>query len=135
MTHRLTLTGALTAAALVLIATAEGAATHSTLTAAIATASSTDFRAELVARRSSGGSAPTATVTLTTFERNGSVWRKLTSKRLDGSFFWKTVSSPRAICRFELASARLRQAGHRAAAVPLAGGRSERRWPVRFASA
>ena len=105
MTHRLTLTGALTAAALVLIATAEGAATHSTLTAAIATASSTDFRAELVARRSSGGSAPTATVTLTTFERNGSVWRKLTSKRLDGSFFWKTVSSPRAICRFELASA------------------------------
>jgi hypothetical protein len=73
--------------------------------ATIATATSPDFRAELVANRASGEPAPTATVMLTTFRRARGTWHTLETGRLAGTFFWKTVSGPRALCQFELASA------------------------------
>jgi hypothetical protein len=82
------------------------ATTHaSATTKTIATASSTDFRADLVAQRASDGSAPTATVTLTTYRHAADGWQRIGSKRIAGTYFWNTVTGPRAICRFELASA------------------------------
>jgi hypothetical protein len=96
----------LLAVTLALVLTASAAAANATrASATIATASSTDFRADLVARRAGTGNAPTAIVILTTFQRAGSAWHKLESKSIAGTFFWKTVTGPRAICRFELASA------------------------------
>jgi hypothetical protein len=68
----------------------------------IATASSIDYRAAIVARRASSGSAPTAVVTVQTFARAGVGWRQLGSLRLAGPYFWKTVTGPRAVCRLEL---------------------------------
>jgi hypothetical protein len=72
----------------------------------IASAASSDFRAELVARRTSGGAAPAATVTLTTYARSEQGWQRLESRHLGGSYFWKTLTGGRSICRFELATAR-----------------------------
>ncbi len=80
----------------------------------IATAASTDFRAVLVAQRSGGGSAPTAIVTLTTYRHAAGGWQRIGSSRVAGTYFWNTVTGPRAVCRFELASA-----GHPHVAVQL----------------
>jgi hypothetical protein len=106
VTHRITRLVPLLALTLSLAANAIAAPAHATVAAAtIATATSSDFRADLVARRAGGGSAPTAAVTLTTYSRAGGAWHTLATRRLLGTFFWKTVSGPRALCRFELASA------------------------------
>jgi len=104
--HRNTRLVPLLALTLLLVGNPAAALAHRTgATATIATATSSDFRAELVAQRISGGSAPTAAVTLKTFRRAGGTWDVLDSKRLVGTFFWNTVRGPRALCRFELASA------------------------------
>ena len=87
--------------ALTLTTTASGAIASKT----IATAASTDFRADLVAQKSSSGSAPTATVTLTTYRQAAGGWQRIGSRRVTGTYFWNTVTGPRAVCRFELASA------------------------------
>jgi hypothetical protein len=106
VTHRITRLVPLVALTLSLAANATAAPAGATVAAAtIATATSSYFRADLVARRAGGGNAPTAAVTLTTYHRTGGVWHTLTSRRLPGTFFWKTLSGPRALCRFELASA------------------------------
>ena len=89
-------------AILLTIASAATGATTSART--IATTSSSDFRADLVAQRSSGGQAPTAGLTVVTYERGQSSWKRLGSHRIAGTFFWKTVTGPRAICRLELAT-------------------------------
>lgn len=104
--HRIGGLAALLSITLALVPGATAAPTHTTVASAtIATTSSADFRAELVATRTGSGRAPTATVTLTTFQRASSAWHELASRRIAGSFFWKTVTGSRAICRFELASA------------------------------
>jgi len=71
----------------------------------IASAASTDFRAELVARPTSGGAAPSAAVTLVTYRRTADGWQRITRRPFPGKYFWKTITGPRAVCRFELASA------------------------------
>ncbi|HET8606619.1 MAG TPA: hypothetical protein VFL66_06270 [Gaiellaceae bacterium] len=82
-------------------ASAQPAAVH---TQTIATVSGTDFRAVVAARRTGGGSAPTARVTVTTYRKAGGHWRRLAVHRLaDG--FWHVATGPRAICRLELATA------------------------------
>jgi hypothetical protein len=97
---------ALAAAVLVVVPVATAAPHRATAAVStIATASTSDFRAQLVARRTSSGSAPTATTTLTAYHHTGRGWERVVSKRLAGTFFWKTLTGPRAVCRFELATA------------------------------
>jgi hypothetical protein len=71
----------------------------------IASAATADFRAVLVAHPTSGGAAPSAAVALVTYRRVTGGWHRIASKRVGGTYFWKTVTAPRAVCRFELASA------------------------------
>jgi hypothetical protein len=105
VTHRITRLVPLFGLTLFLVGDPAAGSAHRTVaTATIASATSSGFRAELVAHRASGGRAPTAAVTLTTLRRAGGTWQTLETKRLVGTFFWKTVSGPRAVCRFELAS-------------------------------
>jgi hypothetical protein len=101
MLNRTVLALALGAILLAIVAAATGATTPSKT---IATTSSSDFRADLVAQRSSGGKAPTANLTVVTYERGQSAWKRLGSRRVAGTFFWKTVTGPRAICKLELAT-------------------------------
>lgn len=90
-------------AAAALAAAPAGAAAASSKT--IASVSTVDYRAVVVALRSSGGSAPTARVTVDTFRRSGGHWQRLDAARLAGPFFWKTVTAPHALCRFEITTA------------------------------
>ena len=69
---------------------------------AIATASTSDFRVVLTATKLGGGSAPEARVTVTTSRKAGADWRRIGVKRLAGTYFWRTVTAPRAVCRLEL---------------------------------
>jgi hypothetical protein len=80
---------------------AEGAAAN---TKTIATVSTADFRAVVVARRNSGGRAPTAALTIDTYARSGRLWQRLDTRALSGPFFWKTVTGPHALCSFEIAT-------------------------------
>src|SRR5262245_50052934 len=87
-----------------ILLTIASAATGATTARTIATTSSSDFRADLVAQRSSGGKAPAANLTVVTYERGQGVWNRLGSPRGTGTCFWKTVTGPRAICKLELAT-------------------------------
>ncbi len=80
---------------------AEGAAAN---TKTIATVSTTDFRAVVVARRNPGGRAPTAAVTVDTYARSGRLWKRVDARALNGPFFWDTVTGPHAFCSFEIAT-------------------------------
>ena len=74
-------------------------------TKTIATVSTTDFRAVVVARRSSGGRAPTAAVTVDIYARPGVLWKPVAARALSGGpFFWNTVTGPHALCSLEIAS-------------------------------
>ena len=95
------LTLAVAAAAALVLVPAAGAVSSKT----IATATSTDFRADLVARSTGGGGAPSAVVTVVTYRRAARGWQRIGSRRVAGTYFWKTITGPRAICVFELASA------------------------------
>jgi hypothetical protein len=100
-------TAALLAAAAALAAAAgSGAAGSATGGAAstrtIATVTSAELRAELVATKTGAGSAPTARVTVVSSVREHSAWRRTATRRLAGTFFWNTVVGPHALCRLEL---------------------------------
>jgi hypothetical protein len=71
----------------------------------IGTVGGDGFRAEVVAQKSGGGPAPTAVVSVTTYRRTGGGWAK-TARRLPGTYFWKTLTAPGAICRLELVTSR-----------------------------
>jgi Flp pilus assembly protein CpaB len=69
----------------------------------IASASTTDFRVVVTATNlGGGGEAPAASVTVRTFERAGGAWRRTSERRLAGTYFWKTITGPLAVCRLEL---------------------------------
>jgi hypothetical protein len=74
-------------------------------TKAIANATSVDYRAVVTARRRSSGSAPTAAVTVTTYGRQSGRWVLLRTRPLPETYFWKTVTAPRALCRLEISTA------------------------------
>ena len=78
-----------------------------TATKTIATVASVDFRAKLVAARTGGGAAPTARVTVQADERVAGRWRHLPTHRLTGTYFWKTVTGPAAVCHLDLVTAGL----------------------------
>ena len=80
---------------------AERAATN---TKTIATVATIAYRAVVVARRNSGGRAPTAAVSIDTYERSGRLWQRIDARALSGLFFWKTVTGPHALCSFEIAT-------------------------------
>jgi hypothetical protein len=95
-------------ATLVALALAGAAGGETAASKQIASATTTDFRVAVVAQRTGAGSAPTARVTLTTYERAGGRWQKSGTHRVGGSpsWFWNTVTGPRALCRFELVTRR-----------------------------
>jgi hypothetical protein len=92
----LTLLAALALAPTATAGTAVGA------TKTIATVSSVDYRAAIVARRASSGSAPTAVVTIETYAHAGARWKHTGSLRLAGPYFWKTLTGPHSVCKLEL---------------------------------
>jgi hypothetical protein len=73
--------------------------------ASVATVETRDFRVAVVAYRVSGGAAPTAEVRLAIAQRaTGGGWRERGERRLDGTYFWRTVSGPRSVCKLEIAT-------------------------------
>ncbi len=68
----------------------------------IGTASTSDFRIVVTATKLGGGSAPEARATVTTSRKAVAGWRRIGVDRLAGTYFWKTVTAPRAVCRLEL---------------------------------
>lgn len=73
--------------------------------ASVGVVTTRDFRAAVVAQRLSGGSMPTAEVRVGLARRVGAHWRELGEKRLDETFFWRTVTGQRAVCRLEIETA------------------------------
>lgn len=74
-------------------------------TATIASATTTDFRVAVVAHRSSGGAAPSAAATLTSWERRGDHWQRSGTRALAGTYFWKTLTGARALCDLRIVTA------------------------------
>jgi hypothetical protein len=70
--------------------------------AAVATVTASDFRVAIVAARTSEGAAPTAEVRAAVAQRVGAAWRERRELRLAETYFWRTVTGPRAICRLEI---------------------------------
>jgi hypothetical protein len=60
-----------------------------------------DYRAVVFAHRL-GGSPPTAQLTVGSARRVSGRWRELGEKRLDETYFWNSVTGPRAVCRLEI---------------------------------
>jgi hypothetical protein len=108
------LVGLAAAAVAVLIVTAmlaaEAGAKHETLdsarrTASVALLTTRDFRVAVVAIRLNGGASPTAEARVAVAQRVGASWRESGERRLDETYFWRTVSGPRAVCRLEVMTA------------------------------
>ncbi|MGH3133530.1 MAG: hypothetical protein ACRDNY_07295 [Gaiellaceae bacterium] len=93
---------ALVAGALATGSTSARSAVSATGVETIATARTSDFRVVVKAERRGGGAAPAATVTLTTFQRLRGNWQRIGVHRLDGPYFWKVVTGPRAVCRLDV---------------------------------
>jgi hypothetical protein len=85
-------------------AAAAGQAVTGTRT--IASVTTVDYRAVVVAGKLSGGAAPTARVTVAGYLRDSGHWRRVETRRLAGPFFWKTITAPHAICRLEVSTRR-----------------------------
>ena len=86
----------------------------------IATVTARDFKASLAAtKHAGGGGAPTAAVTLSTFERVHGSWRRTGKRQLRGTYFWNTVTGPRALCTFEIHTAATRRASRPSVVVQL----------------
>jgi hypothetical protein len=92
-------------AALVALAALSSASAESRRTATVAVVTTQDFRAAVSARRLTGGPVPTAEVRVGLARRVGSGWRELGERRLEETYFWRTVSGPRAVCRLAIATA------------------------------
>jgi hypothetical protein len=60
-----------------------------------------DYRAVVLAHRL-GGAPRTAKVRVGFARRVSGRWRELGERRLDETYFWRTVTGPRAVCRLEI---------------------------------
>ena len=69
--------------------------------ATVGVVTTVDFRAVVVAERMSGA-PPTAEVRVGFARRVSGRWRELGERRLDETYFWRTVTGPRALCRLEV---------------------------------
>ena len=74
-------------------------------TAVLATLTTRDLRVAVVARRRDSGGTPTAEVRLGLARRVGGSWRELWERQLGETYFWNTLTGPRAVCRLAIASA------------------------------
>lgn len=101
---RLTIMAVLTALSLAAVAAGVGAA-GTPRTQTIASVTATDFRVSVIANRTSGGVAPTASATVTSWERSSGHWRRSGTHALAGAYFWKTLTGARALCDLRLVSA------------------------------
>jgi hypothetical protein len=70
--------------------------------ATVGTVTTGDFRVAVVALRSTGETPPTAEVRVAYARRVNGRWRELGEKRLDETYFWNSVTGPRAVCRLEI---------------------------------
>jgi hypothetical protein len=68
----------------------------------IAEVTTTDARAVVTATRRGNESAPTARIAVATFKRTSGSWIRTGTRVLPGTYFWNTVTAPRAICRLDL---------------------------------
>jgi hypothetical protein len=71
----------------------------------IATVTTHGFRVAVVATRLTGGATPTADARVAIAQRIAGGWREKGETRLKETYFWRTVTGPRAICKLELATA------------------------------
>ncbi len=85
----------------------------------VAVLTTADLRVVVVATRSSGGGTPTAEVRVAFARRVRGGWREAGEKRLPETYFWHTVTGPRAVCRLETATAGSRAAFRPYVAVQL----------------
>jgi hypothetical protein len=107
-----------------LVAGAHGAASAVNRTEAstppaktIASAVTSDFRVVVVAEtRGGGGGSPPASVTVETSKRVDGTWVRTGAHRLRGTYFWKSVTGPRAVCRLDVRATAAR-AGFRPSVV------------------
>ena len=94
--------GTAVAASLALLPARAGSDSSAPPIATVAVVTTHDVRVAVVAKRASGGSAPTAEVRVGLARRVGSGWRELGERRLDETFFWRTVSGTGALCRLAI---------------------------------
>jgi hypothetical protein len=94
------------AAAAILCARA-AATPRAAATKTIGTVAAADVRAQVVATRVGRGAAPTARGTVRAERLVKGRWRHVTTRRLTGTYFWKTVTGPAAICHLDLVTAGL----------------------------
>jgi hypothetical protein len=85
----------------------------------LADVSTVDYRAVVVADKTSGGAAPTARVHVISYVRAQGHWQRAAARQLAGWYFWKTVTAPRAVCRFEITTAGRAVAGQPGVIVQL----------------
>jgi hypothetical protein len=71
----------------------------------IASTTTSDYRVVVTAEKHGPGSAPEAALTATTFKRRPGGWERIREHRLSGTYFWKTVSGQKAVCRLEIRTA------------------------------
>lgn len=95
------------------------AAARATSNATIAAVASVDYRTVVTARPASSGAAPSATVVVAVYRRTTRSWTLALKRRLPETYFWKTVTAPRAICRLSIATAAPRNTGRAQVIVQL----------------
>lgn len=96
---------ALVVSALAITATSTAGDAGGARSQMIASVTTSDFRVVLTATKRGGGAAPTAAVSLATFRGEGTTFTRTGVRRLGGTYFWKVVTGPRAVCRLEIRTA------------------------------
>jgi hypothetical protein len=76
-------------------------------TKAVATIGKGTVRAILTAHKTSGGLSPTASVTVVGYRASGNKWIRTGAAPLRGTYFWKVITHPHAVCHLKLAGANL----------------------------
>jgi hypothetical protein len=75
----------------------------------IASSTTRDHRVVVrAANLGGGGGAPAAEVTVRTFRQSRGAWQRTAERRLAGTYFWKTITGPLAVCRLEIRTAAAR---------------------------
>jgi hypothetical protein len=77
---------------------ASGGAAKAARVSTVAAATTVDYRVVVKAEKTSNGAAPTAAATVTISRKVAGRWQPLATHRLPGTYFWKVVTAPAAIC-------------------------------------
>ncbi len=84
--------------------TASASSKDAPRTMTVAAISTVDYRASVVARKTSA-SPPTARVTVEIETRSGGSWTRPAPHALRGLYFWNTLRGPHSICQLEVKTA------------------------------